>query len=368
MVELTGASLTLQQIARVCLKKERITISQQSMNRVRKSEATVEGIVSDKQTIYGINTGFGKFCDVIINNENAAELQLHLIRSHACGVGEPFAELISRAMLLLRLNALIKGYSGVRPELIELLMELINKQVHPVIPQQGSLGASGDLAPLAHLALVMIGEGKVFGPSGEHIDTEKVFNEKGIKPIVLQAKEGLALINGTQAMGAVGVISYLEAERLAYDSEWIASMTMEGLEGIIDALHPAVHEARGYPQQMAVAKRMIEWLEGSQLVTRQGEKRVQDAYALRCIPQVHGAIWQVLDYVKEKLEIEANAATDNPLILQDGDLIISSGNFHGEPIAFAMDFLKIGMAELANISERRVERLVNPQLNDLPHS
>lgn len=366
MVELTGASLTMQQIARVCLKKEGLTISQQSMNRVRKSRAAVEGIVSDKQTIYGINTGFGKFSDVIINNENVAELQLHLIRSHACGVGEPFSELISRAMLLLRLNTLIKGYSGVRPELIELLLELINKQVHPVIPQQGSLGASGGLAPLAHLALVMVGEGKVFGSSGEHIDTEKVFNEKGIKSIELQAKEGLALINGTQAMGAVGVIGYLEAERLAYDSEWIASMTMEGLEGIIDALHPAVHEARGYPQQMAVAKRMIEWLEGSQLVTRQGEKRVQDAYALRCIPQVHGAIWQVLDYVKEKLEIEANAATDNPLILQDGDLIISSGNFHGEPIAFAMDFLKIGMAELANISERRVERLVNPQLNDLP--
>lgn len=366
MVELTGSSLTMQQIARVCLKKEGLTISQQSMNRVRKSRAAVEGIVSDKQTIYGINTGFGKFSDVIINNENVAELQLHLIRSHACGVGEPFSELVSRAMLLLRLNALIKGYSGVRPELIELLMELINKQIHPVIPQQGSLGASGDLAPLAHLALVMIGEGKVFGSSGEHIDTEKVFNEKGIKPIVLQAKEGLALINGTQAMVAVGVISYLEAERLACDSEWIASMTMEGLEGIIDAFHPAVHEARGYPQQIAVAKRMIKWLEGSQLVAHQGEKRVQDAYALRCIPQVHGAIWQVLDYVKEKLEIEANAATDNPLILRDGELIISSGNFHGEPIAFAMDFLKIAMAELANISERRVERLVNPHLNDLP--
>ncbi|API91187.1 histidine ammonia-lyase [Virgibacillus pantothenticus] len=366
MIELTGHSLTIDEVRRVCLNLEKVTISNESMEKVKASREGVNQIVMNHETVYGINTGFGKFSDVIIDNGDVRDLQLNLIRSHACGVGEPFSETIARAMLLLRLNALIKGFSGVRPELVKLLAELINKQVHPVIPQQGSLGASGDLAPLAHLALVMIGEGKVFGEHGEIVDTKTVFSQKEITPITLQSKEGLALINGTQAMVAVGIISYIEAEKLAYDSEWIAAMTMEGLQGIIDAFHPAVHEARGYPQQIAVAKRMKMWLQGSGLITHQGQKRVQDAYSLRCIPQVHGASWQALDYVKEKLEIEINAATDNPLILQEGKQIISGGNFHGQPIALAMDFLKIAVAELANISERRIERLVNPQLNDLP--
>ncbi len=317
------------------------------------------------KTVYGINTGFGKFSDVIINEEDVEDLQLNLIRSHACGVGDFFPEVVSRAMMVLRLNALLKGYSGVRSDVVELLKELINRQVHPVIPQQGSLGASGDLAPLAHLALVLIGEGSVFD-DGQPVDAKQVLDAKAVEPITLKAKEGLALINGTQAMTAMGVINYIEAEQLAYDSEWIAALTTEGLEGIIDAFHPVVHQARGFKQQEQVAERMNDWLEGSQLITRQGEKRVQDAYSIRCIPQVHGATWQTLDYVKEKLEIEANAATDNPLIFDDGNLVISGGNFHGQPIAFAMDFLKIAIAELANISERRVERLVNPQLNDLP--
>ncbi len=366
MVELTGHSLTVDEVRRVCVNMEDISICKESMEKVKASRNSVDQIVANQKTVYGINTGFGKLSDVIINNDDVSDLQLNLIRSHACGVGEPFSETISRAMLLLRLNALVKGFSGVRPTLVHLLAELINKQVHPVIPQQGSLGASGDLAPLAHVALVLIGEGNVFGKNGEIRSTEMVFSEKEIVPIMLQSKEGLALINGTQAMVAVGVMNYIETEKLAFDSEWIAAMTMEGLEGIIDAFHPAVHEVRGYPQQTAVAERMREWLKGSKLITRQGEKRVQDAYSLRCIPQVHGASWQALDYVKEKLEIEINAATDNPLILNDGKLIVSGGNFHGQPIALAMDFLKIAVAELANISERRVERLVNPQLNDLP--
>lgn len=366
VVELTGSSLTVEQLKRVCLEQEKVKISDESMEQVQKSRLAVDRIVSEKKTIYGITTGFGKFSDVVINEADVQELQLNLIRSHACGVGHPFPEVVSRAMMVLRLNALLKGFSGVRPVLVETLAELINQSVHPYIPQQGSLGASGDLAPLSHLALVLIGEGKVHGENGEPIDSAAVLHEKGIQPIVLQAKEGLALINGTQAMTAMGAINYIEAEQLAYDSEWIAALTMEGLEGIIDAFHPAIHEARGYPQQLAVAKRMSEWVEGSQLITRQGEKRVQDAYSIRCTPQVHGASWQALDYVKEKLEIEMNAATDNPLIFEGGDLVISGGNFHGQPIALAMDFMKIAVAELANISERRIERLVNPQLNDLP--
>ncbi|KAB7704693.1 histidine ammonia-lyase [Bacillus aerolatus] len=366
MVELTGHSLTVEQLKKILLDREQISISSESMARVRESRLAVERIVAEKKTVYGINTGFGKFSDVIINESDVHDLQLNLIRSHACGIGDPFPEIVSRAMMVLRLNALLKGFSGVRPVLVETLAELINKRVHPVVPQQGSLGASGDLAPLSHLALVLIGEGKVHDEHGQPVDSAAVLAQKGIQPIVLQAKEGLALINGTQTMTAMGVVNYIEAEQLAYDSEWIAALTMEGLEAIIDAFHLAIHEARGYPQQVAVAQRVSEWVKGSGLITRQGEKRVQDAYSIRCIPQVHGASWQALDYVKEKLEIEANAATDNPLIFDEGELVISGGNFHGQPIALAMDFMKIAVAELANISERRIERLVNPQLNDLP--
>lgn len=365
MIALTGNSLTLEEIRRICFEKERVTIAKTSMQKVVESREAVENIVANKQTIYGINTGFGKFSDVMIAEKDVADLQLHLIRSHACGVGDPFPEIVSRVMILLRLNALLKGFSGVRFVVVERLQQLLNAHIHPVIPQQGSLGASGDLAPLSHLALVLIGEGKVY--DGADIrPAQEVLKREGIEPIILQAKEGLALINGTQAMTAMGVVNYLEAEQLALQSEWIAAMTMEGLEGIIDAFHPAIHEARGYPQQIAVAERLRALLHDSQLVTKQGEKRVQDAYSLRCIPQVHGASWQALDYIKEKLEIEANAATDNPLIFEGGKLVISGGNFHGQPIAIAMDFMKIAMAELANISERRIERLVNPQLNDLP--
>lgn len=365
MLMLTGQDLTLDQMKKVLYRKEMVGASEKSLEAVQKSREAVERIVSERRVVYGINTGFGKFSDVLINPEDVGELQLNLIRSHACGIGEPFPEKVSKAMVLLRANALLKGYSGVRPIVIEKLLELVNKEIIPVIPQQGSLGASGDLAPLSHLALVLIGEGEVFY-QGSQINSLHALQIEGIEPIKLQAKEGLALINGTQAMTAMGVVGYLEAEQLAYESELIASMTMEGLNGIIDAFAEEVHIARGYKQQIDTAARIRRYLSDSLLTSMQGEIRVQDAYSLRCIPQVHGASWQVLDYVKEKLEIEMNAATDNPLIFDEGDKIISGGNFHGQPIAFAMDFMKVAMAELANISERRIERLVNPQLNDLP--
>jgi histidine ammonia-lyase len=365
MVVLTGAGLNLEQVKRICFDGESVSISPESMQKVQNSREAVERIVAEKRTIYGINTGFGKFSDVIIDEQDVNALQLNLIRSHACGVGDPFPEVVSRAMVLLRLNALIKGFSGIRPIIVERLADMVNHHIHPVVPQQGSLGASGDLAPLSHLALVLIGEGKVFY-KGRICPTHEAYKEEGLEPIPLQAKEGLALINGTQAMTAMGAVNWIEANELALQSEWIAALTMEGLEGVIDAFHPLIHEARGYKQQMDVAERMRHLLEGSKLITKQGEKRVQDAYSLRCIPQVHGASWQALDYVKEKLEIEMNAATDNPLIFEDGNLVISGGNFHGQPIAIAMDFMKIAVAELASISERRIERLVNPQLSDLP--
>lgn len=364
MIELTGNTLTIAQMNDILFGHQQISVAKDSLEKVKASRKAVDKIVTGNKSVYGINTGFGKFSNVAIAKENVEELQLNLIQSHACGVGAPFSRVVAKAMMVLRLNALVKGYSGIKFETVNLLIELINKDIVPVIPQQGSLGASGDLAPLAHLALVLIGEGSVFNDQDAAVDSSEVFAEHDIQPIVLQAKEGLALINGTQAMTAMGVVNYIHAEKLAYDSEWISSMTIESLEGITDAFMPETHEIRGYPQQTAVAKRILEWLEGSNLTTRQGEKRVQDAYSIRCIPQVHGASWQVLDYVKEKLEIEINAATDNPLIFDNGNMVISGGNFHGQPIAFAMDFLKVAVAELANISERRTERLVNDQLND----
>ncbi|MCG3083599.1 histidine ammonia-lyase [Anoxybacillus sp. LAT_35] len=365
MVILTGHTLTLDEVKRVLYDNEKVIAAKESMDEAARSRQAVDEIVANKRIVYGITTGFGKFSDVFIEADDVEELQWNLIHSHACGVGEPFPEIVSRAMLLLRANALLKGYSGVRPVVIQRLLDLLNAHIHPVVPQQGSLGASGDLAPLSHLALALLGEGEVFY-RGQRVLAMEALTKEGIAPFSLKAKEGLALINGTQAMTAMGVVGYLEAEQLAYESELIAAVTLEGLRGIIDAFDERVHLVRGYRQQTEVAKRIRSYLAGSKLTTAQGELRVQDAYSLRCIPQVHGASWQALDYVKEKLEIEMNAATDNPLIFDDGATVISGGNFHGQPIALAMDFMKIAVAELANISERRIERLVNPQLNDLP--
>lgn len=365
MVVLTGQNLTLKEMKQVLFRGQKVQASEKSMEAAKKSREAVERIVSESKVVYGITTGFGKFSDVLIDKDHVGDLQINLIRSHACGVGEPFPEVVAKAMVLLRANALLKGHSGIRPLVIEKLIELVNKDIIPVIPQQGSLGASGDLAPLSHLALVLVGEGEVFY-KGERMDALEALQLEEILPVTLEAKEGLALINGTQAMTAMGVVGYLEAEQLAFESELISSMTIEGLNGIIDAFAEEVHIARGYQQQVETAARIRHYLSDSLLTTQQGELRVQDAYSLRCIPQVHGATWQALDYVKEKLEIEMNAATDNPLIFDDGDKVISGGNFHGQPIAFAMDFMKIAVAEMANISERRIERLINPQLNDLP--
>ncbi len=365
MVTLNGHALTLEQVRAVLCEDAMVYISPASLDSVDASRRAVEDIVKKGQIVYGITTGFGKFSDVLIDCEDCQELQLNLIHSHACGVGEAFPEVVSRAMLLLRANTLLKGFSGVRRVVVETLVEMINARIHPVIPQQGSLGASGDLVPLAHLALTLIGAGEVYY-QGTICSALQAFRAEGIEPLVLQAKEGLALINGTQAMTAMGAVAYLQAEELVYQSEMVAALSMEGLRGIIDAFDEEVHHARGYQEQIDVARRMREILAGSMLTTRQGELRVQDAYSLRCIPQVIGATWQVLGYVKHKLEIEINAATDNPLIFEGGDKVISGGNFHGQPVAFAMDFLKIAMAELADIAERRIERLVNPQLNDLP--
>lgn len=361
---LNGKDLTINDIKKFLKEEGQISIADDALVKVRKSRETVEKIIRNKETIYGITTGFGLFSDVRIEQEKYNDLQVNLIRSHACGVGKPFPEDVSLVMMILRLNTMLKGHSGVTESLVILLVKFINERIIPVIPEQGSLGASGDLAPLSHLALALIGEGDVHY-QGECIHAQSAMHKLGLEPHTLQAKEGLALINGTQAMTSQGVIAYIEAENIAYHSEWIAALTHQALNGIVDAYDEHVHIVRNFKEQVEVAARMREWLKGSKLTTKQGEIRVQDAYTLRCIPQIHGASFQVFNYVKEKLELEMNAANDNPLIFDEGDetLVISGGNFHGQPIAFAVDFLKIGASELANVSERRLERLVNPQLN-----
>ncbi|MCE4956350.1 histidine ammonia-lyase [Macrococcoides caseolyticum] len=367
-LRLTGDNLTIDAIRQFIHTNEQVEIAEDALIRVANSRKTVEKIIENKETIYGITTGFGLFCDVLIDHDKCTDLQEHLIRSHACGMGQPFHKHVSLVMMVLRLNTMLKGHSGVTLELVDQLLFFINHRIIPIIPSQGSLGASGDLAPLSHLALALIGEGEVeYKGKVEH--SNDVLLKLGRPHLELQEKEGLALINGTQAMTAQGVINYIEAIDIAYQAEWIAALSHQALNGITDAYHENVHIVRNNNAQVGVAKRMLEWLEGSKLTTRQGEVRVQDAYSLRCIPQIHGASFQVFEYVKEKLEAEMNAANDNPLIFGEGDetLVISGGNFHGQPVAFALDFLKIGLSELANVSERRIERLVNPQLNgDLP--
>jgi histidine ammonia-lyase len=363
MVVIDGNQLSMDEVRRVSMEYEEVSIAASAMRRVQESRDYIERLIEENQTIYGVNTGFGKFSDTTIAAGDLSELQKNLLRSHACGVGEPLSIPIVRAMMLMRMNALLKGHSGIRPVVLDRLQDFLNKRIHPVVPSQGSLGASGDLAPLSHLALTLIGEGEVWKddkryPAGE------VLQEFGIDPVKLQAKEGLALINGTQAMCSIGAMACLEGRYLAELADGVAAMTVESLRGIVDAFSPLIHEARGYVEQIQVAERMRKWLEGSRLATRQGDLRVQDAYSLRCIPQVHGASMQALEYAEHKLIIDMNAATDNPLIFVEAEEIISGGNFHGQPVALAMDFMKIGVAELGNISERRTERLVNPHLSD----
>ncbi|MCY0876757.1 MAG: histidine ammonia-lyase [Firmicutes bacterium] len=342
-----------------------VSLAPGAMARIRASRACVEEVVTAGKPVYGVNTGFGKFAEVAIATQDVATLQRNLIRSHACAVGEPLAQTVVRAMMLLRANALAKGYSGIREETLQLLVDCLNKGVHPVIPSQGSLGASGDLAPLAHLALLLMGEGKATY-QGVCTGGFEALSKAGLTPITLQEKEGLALINGTQAMTAIGTLACIKAIRLLEVADGIAAITFEALHGIQEALDPRLHALRPQPGQIAAAASLSAWLAGSQLTTHQGQERVQDAYSLRCLPQVHGASRQSIAHVREVLQIEVNSATDNPLILADTGEIFSGGHFHGQPVALVMDYMKIAVAELANISERRIERMVNPTMSGMP--
>lgn len=362
---INGNNLTLKKLVLAARYNYKIQLDEESKRKVQKSRTIVDDIVKNEKTVYGVTTGFGKFANVSISKEDCKMLQKNLIMSHACGYGNSFPTETVRAIMLLRANALSKGFSGIRLSTLETLIEMLNKGVHPIIPEKGSLGASGDLAPLAHMVLPMIGEGKA-EYKGEIMDGRKAMELAGIPTVELIAKEGLALINGTQVMTAVGALTVYDALELLKTSDITAALTLEALRGITDAFDNRLDMLRPHQGQINTSKNILRLIKGSTFVTRQGELRVQDAYTLRCIPQVHGASKDAINYVKEKVEIEMNSVTDNPIVLENGD-VISGGNFHGQPMALSFDFLGIALSEIADISERRLERLVNSQLsNGLP--
>lgn len=362
---LDGKSLTIDKVMDVVRFGHKVVIADEAIEKVKVARKFVDDLVDSKKVVYGITTGFGKFSDVVISKEETQDLQTNLIISHSCGVGNPLDEEVSKAIMLLRVNNLVKGHSGVRLETVETLVNMINKGVHPVIPEKGSLGASGDLAPLSHMVLVMLGLGEAFY-KGERMAGEAAMQAAGIPTIKLTSKEGLALINGTQVMTAVGTIAAYEAAQLIKLADVSAALTVEALNGITDAYDPRLHMVRPHPGQINTASNMLRILADSERTTRQGEIRVQDAYTLRCVPQIHGASKDALKYVMERIEIEINAVTDNPILFPEDGVAFSGGNFHGQPMALPFDFLGIAIAEIANVSERRIERLVNPQLSNLP--
>ncbi len=364
-ISIDGESLTLDHVITVAGNNAPVKLHVAGKANLIKSRAAVEKILSGDQVVYGVNTGFGKFSDVTVSPEDRNILQRNIIMSHACGVGEPLPRDAVRTMMLLRANSLAKGYSGVRLELVQLLLDMLNNRIHPVVPCKGSVGASGDLVPLAHIALAIIGMGEV-EYHGKIIPSADAFKQAKLRPLNLSAKEGLALINGTQYMSALGCLAVHRALELVKSSAIASAMSFEALEGIPNAYDPRINEVRPHHGQKLCAQAMRRLLDGSELMTRTKHKRVQDPYTLRCIPQVHGASLDAINYVRSVLETEINSATDNPLIFPDTGDVISGGNFHGQPLALALDFLALAVAELGSIAERRIERLVNPALSGLP--
>ena len=369
-LHLSGNDLTLEAVREVAAERRPVLLSAEARGAVDQARAVVDEIVAGNQLAYAITTGVGKLSDVRIVGEQIRELQVNLVRSHAAGVGQALAVAETRAMMLLRANSLAKGYSGVRGIVIDTLCEMLNRGVTPFVPSQGSVGASGDLAPLAHLALALIGEGECFDSSGALIPSGDALKQAQIKPLVLEAKESISLINGTQAMLAVGTLALLAAETLVDSADVLGGLCCDALKGTDAAFDERIHKVRPHSGQIQTAANLRKMLEGSQIRESHREcGRVQDAYSLRCIPQVHGAVRDTLAHCRQVFETEANSAVDNPLVFitdadhSQGD-VISGGNFHGEPLAFALDFLAIALSALAGISERRIERLVNPALSE----
>ncbi len=362
-IKVDGNHLTLEDIANVARHHYKIELTPAAIIAIEKSRAYVDELVDSGEVVYGITTGFGNFSNVHISKEEAKALQRNLIISHSCGIGSCFSTEVVRGIMLLRINNLAKGYSGIRLSTLNTLIEMLNKNVHPKIYEKGSLGASGDLVPLAHMVLPMIGEGEAEF-EGEMLTGMEAMKRAGIAPIELTSKEGLALINGTQAMTSVGALTVYDAINLLKASDIATSLTIEALNGITDPFIPELHALRPHPGQGVVAANLLTLLAGSERTTHQGDLRVQDAYSLRCAPQIQGASYDALEYVRQRVEIEINSVTDNPIILLDKKMGISGGHFHGQPMALAFDFLGIALAEIANVSERRIERLVNPALNN----
>src|SRR5437763_10005138 len=364
-VQLTGDDLTIDDVWAVAVDGAEAALSDLAREKIARARVLVERAAhGTTEHTYGVNTGFGKFVSRSIPEELTAELQLRLLRSHAAGVGDAYPPEIVRAAMLLRANALAKGFSGARPETVELLVECLNRGVLPHVPSRGSVGASGDLAPLAHLALPLVGEGEAW-VDGKRMGGAAALAEVGLEPISLEAKEGLSLVNGTQFMAAFGALGLARARRLAKAADIACCLAVESLQGSRTSFLPQIHATRPLPGQATVAANVLELLEGSAIIeSHRWCDKVQDAYSLRCAPQVHGASRDLLAYVEATVSVELNAATDNPLVLVDDDLLVSNGNFHGQPLAFALDALAMALSEFADISERRVERLVNPSLSD----
>ncbi|KHD46041.1 histidine ammonia-lyase [Streptococcus hongkongensis] len=364
ILNLDGNSLTLEDVITVAREGQQCQIDENAKKEVTESRKIVDDIVREKRVVYGINTGFGSLCNVSISPEDTRQLQENLIRTHSSGFGDPLPEDAVRAIMLIRINSLVKGFSGIRLSTIEKLLELLNKGVHPYIPEKGSLGASGDLAPLAHMVLPILGLGKAYY-KGELLAGKEALKKAGIEPIELAAKEGLALINGTTVLTAIGALATYDAIQLLKLSDIAGALSLEVHNGINSPFEERLHTIRPQSGQLATARNIRNLIEGSKNISEATQDHVQDPYTLRCIPQIHGASKDSIAYVKEKVEIEINSVTDNPIICKDGH-VISGGNFHGEPMAQPFDFLGIAISEIGNVSERRVERLVNTQLSKLP--
>ncbi|MGH7482423.1 MAG: histidine ammonia-lyase, partial [Longimicrobiales bacterium] len=373
---LTGSTLTLEDVARVAFEGDDVALDDDARRRIQAARAVVDAAVAEGRVVYGVTTGFGALAEVVIPTERIEELQLNLLRSHASGVGEPLDVATVRAITVLRANVLALGHSGVRTDVVELLIGLLNRGVHPVIPARGSVGASGDLAPLSHLALVLVGEGEAWHEE-ERLPGGEALRRAGLEPLALLAKEGLALNNGTQVQTGVGILALLAAERAAETLDVAGATSLEGLRGTPDPFDARLQRARPHPGQATSAARLRGLLRDSEIREshRTGDPRVQDPYSIRCMPQVHGAFRQALAFIRGVLEIEANSATDNPLIFppapgspdpDPGGSVISGGNFHGQPVAQALDLLAIACADAASISERRLARLLDPALSSLP--
>ncbi|HEU4871557.1 MAG TPA: histidine ammonia-lyase [Pyrinomonadaceae bacterium] len=365
MLQLNGQQLTLQQIVDVAAGREEVALATEARARVERARQVVQDIVTQGRTVYGVNTGFGKLSDVSIDRSDLIQLQLNLVRSHSVGLGEPLPIAEARAMLLLRSNVLAAGFSGARSLVIDTLIAMLKKGVTPVIPEKGSVGASGDLAPLAHLALAAIGEGEVFY-QGERVAAAAALERAGIAPLQLEVKEGLALLNGTQAMGAVGALALHRAEQLVCLADVAGAMTLEALKGTPVAFDERIHAVRPHTGQVEVAAHLRQLLRESEIRESHlvGDPRVQDAYSLRCMPQVHGAVRTALSHAKQVVEIESGSATDNPLVFSDTGEVLSGGNFHGAPLALVFDYAAIALTDLMSITERRIDRLVNPDSNE----